>query len=106
MASVDFQERTGILQGNMRKITNGRLDHPVAGGAVLFNTMDFWKNVKAIGTSATKARLASSQYKGLLGGIVTPATAKGQPTQITSHTVEAVAAMIPNQPLIDLMRKA
>jgi TldD protein len=105
-ASVDFQARTGVLRGTMRKITNGRLDHPINGGAVLFNTIDFWKNVTAIGGAATTATLATSQYQGLLGGFVTPPTAKGQPPQMTSHSTQAVAATIANQPLIDLARKA
>jgi TldD protein len=105
-ASADFQARTGLLRGNMRKITNGKLGAPLNGGGLLFDTLDFWKNVRALGDTTTTATRGTSQYRGMFSWFLTPSIAKGQPAQMTSHSVQAVAATIANQPLIDPTRKA
>jgi hypothetical protein len=90
----------------MRKITNGKLGAPLNGGGLLFDTLDFWKNVRALGDATTTAIRGTSQYRGMFSWFFTPSIAKGQPAQMTSHSVQAVAATIANQPLIDPTRKA
>ena len=103
---VDFQANTGLLLGQMREIKSGRLGRLVTNGAVLFNTLDLWRNVVAVGGISTQDVIANSQYPyggsgGMLGYLV-----KGQPPQATSHSVQAVAATITNQAIIDPSRKA
>jgi TldD protein len=104
--SVDFQARTGFIQGDMYKIANGKIGPKVYGGEVMFNTMDFWKNVIALGGPSTAAVASTTQYASLLGLWGDPSTAKGQPAQKTSHSVRAAAVTVTKQSLIDLMRKA
>lgn len=108
----DFQARTGLLGGSMREIKNGRLGKTLTGGAVLFTSEDLWKAIKAVGGPATQAVIGTTQYGSGLGfGIVESMEThqlhgKGEPSQVTSHSVRAVAATIANQPLIDPSRKA
>lgn len=99
--TADFQARTGLLQGRLREIRNGRPGRPLAGGAVLFTTHELWRNVRAVGGPVTTMSRSWSQYEGH-----TPASApKGEPAQRTGHSVRAVAALIGDQPLIDPKRK-
>ena len=105
---VDFQARNGLLGGDLRKITNGRLGPPLQGGAVLFNTLDLFKRIEAVGGASTTAVVSHSPYdpapadlQDLLAGHL-----KGQPPQDTSYSVSAVAATITNQAVIDPRRKA
>lgn len=106
----DYQVRTGELSGAMQEIRNGRLATPVIGGAFAFNTMDLWKNVTAIGGSATRGVIASTVYPNLFGANLDRWTGaypvKGEPPQRTSYSVSGVAAVIANQPLINPARKA
>jgi TldD protein len=106
--SVDAQSRNGLLiSPSMRHITNGRLGTLVTSGAIQFNTIDFWKNVIAVGGPATRAVVPFTQYPG--GGQIgrlMHEPVKGQPAQLTSHSVQAVAATITNQAVINPDRKA
>jgi hypothetical protein len=79
----------------------------LAGGTVQFHTLDFWKNVIALGGPSTRAVVPFSQYPygGRLGQLLR-LPVKGEPPQLTSHSSQAVAATIANQPLINPMRKA
>lgn len=105
----DFQARTGLLAGGMREIKNGRVGKALQGGAVLFTTRDLWKQIKVTGGPATQMVIGSSSFMDPLDralGRGRAGESKGQPPQLTSHSVRAVAATIPNQPLIDPSRKA
>jgi TldD protein len=107
-AKSDFQARTGIVQGMMREIKNGRLGRPLMGGAIMYDTIDLWKNVTALGGASTQAVVASSGFPALpefyrLTGLY---PVKGEPPQRNSASISAVAAMIDNQPLVNLRRKA
>jgi TldD protein len=107
---IDAQARTGlILADRCRKIQNGRVGPLLFGGVVSFNTLEFWKNVTAVGGAATRMTVPFSQYP--IGGREAQyyglsAVAKGQPSQMASHSVQAVAATVTNQAVIDPMRKA
>ena len=101
-AECDFQATTGLLTGEMRKITHGRLGAQLTEGAILFNTLDFWRHVTAVGGLGTQGVVGFSQYP----FYVEPSFYKGQPPQVVSHSAQAVAALIPNQPLINPLRKA
>jgi TldD protein len=108
VVQVDSQARHGLLGGGtLREITDGRLGNLIQGGAVLFDTMDFWKNVTAVGGAATTAVLPFSQYPygGELGQLL-HLPVKGQPAQASSYSVQAVAATVTNQSLIIPSRKA
>ena len=124
VTQVDSQARTGVLliekndrnigrrRGYMREIRNGRLGKPIGGGAILWDSKQLWKHVKSVGGPATQ--MAFSRDRGLnlsdlliqtLGQMYVQRM-KGQPGQTTSYTVRAPAAVIENQPMIDLMRRA
>ena len=107
VSQVDFQARTGLLNGRMRRITNGRAGAQLLGGAVLFRSEDLWKQLTAVGGTSTQAVIGKTQYTGV-GAMLENMFyhGKGQPPQFTSHSVRAVAATIPKQPLIDPARKA
>ncbi len=104
--SVDAQARNGMLSGRFREIKNGRLGSDLLGGVVLFNTLDFWKNVNVVGGSSTQDMLSFSQYANASVYETATARSKGQPAQITSHSVTAAAATIKNQALIDPRRRS
>jgi TldD protein len=111
-ASTDFQARTGILRGEMQEITNGRLGKFLSGGAVLFDTVDLWKNLTALGGPGTVMSLAlpaapfSAAPRAVYRGYGNYGDTKGQPAQSGGYSVQGPAAIISNQPLIDLTRKA
>lgn len=96
----DFQARGGMLSGAMREIKNGRLGRTIVDGAVLFDTLDLWRNVVAVGGAATQGGVDSSQYD------LASRREKGQPAQATSHSVRAVAATIANQALVNPSRRS
>jgi TldD protein len=99
-AKCDFQGRTGMLFGVMRHIKNGRRDKYIAGGAIAFNSIDFWKKITALGGAATQRTYSVSQF----GGDVIDE--KGEPAQRTSHSITAPAALVVNQAIIDPNKKA
>lgn len=104
--NTDQQARNGILVGEMRKITNGRLGPSAQGGAIQFNTLDFWRRVNAVGGASTRMTVSTTQYDLFHLNILLYGGGKGAPPQLTSHSVSGAAAVIPNQPIIDLGRKA
>lgn len=112
VGEIDSQARTGLLSGSMREIKNGRLGKTLTGGAVLFTSQDLWKAITAIGGPATQALTGATQawtnadFFARGGWARRRQDGKGQPPQLTSHSIRAVAATIPNQPLIDPARKA
>lgn len=98
---MDFQGRNGmILPERLREITNGRLGKDIRTGGVYFNTLDFWKNVTAVGGVSTQGMFHISQYGIRVDDL------KGEPAQRTSHTATAPAATIAKQIVLDPMRKA
>ena len=110
---MDSQARTGLLLGKMREIRNGRLGGPLEGGGVQFDSQELWKHVTALGGAATEGGVVSPRKGGAEGnwgflfgmsGIGFPS--KGEPAQSTSHSTRAVAAIIPNQPVINPRRRA
>ena len=103
---VDFQARTGLLGGSLRKIVNGRLGSPLQGGAVLFDTLDLFKHIVAVGGSSTTAVVSHSPYDPVSAWEFPFGHLKGQPPQMTSYSVQGVAATITNQAIIDPSRKA
>jgi TldD protein len=108
VAQIDAQARNGLLAATtLRKIKDGRLGSALRNGAILFNTLDLWKHVTAVGGAATAAVVPYSQYPygGELGQLF-HRPVKGQPAQASSYSVQAVAATVDNQALIDPFRKA
>jgi TldD protein len=105
---ADFQARTGTLTGIMHEIKNGRVGRPLQGGAVIYDTIDFWKHVIAVGGTSTQAVIASTTYPGtpLYDRWSGRYPAKGEPPQRTSTSIQGVAATVTNQAIVDLRRKA
>lgn len=111
VSDVDFQVRTGLLEGTMYEITNGRRGAELVDGSVAFDTLDFWKHVTALGSTATRGSVVFPRPDSLAGngGFIDGFRGwygKGQPSQTTSHTVTAVAATVLNQPVINASRRA
>ena len=117
--STDSQQRTGLLVtgddfhgGHMREIVNGRLGPFLTGGAVLFDGQDLWKHIRAVGGQSTEMVVATSQNTDFNYDVWKMRMAmgqelgKGQPSQLTSRSVRAAAAVFTNQALIDPLRKA
>jgi TldD protein len=110
VVQVDAQARNGLIQANRwRKIHNGRVGSLLSDGVIAFNTLEFWKNVSALGGAGTRMTVPFSQYP--IGGREAPyygmsARTKGQPPQMSSYSLQAVAATVRNQAVIDPMRKA
>jgi TldD protein len=103
---VDVQGRGGMLRGTMRKISNGRLGPRLVGGAVTFNTLELWKHVIAIGGAPARDTVGWSRYPiGSMYGFAF-GHGKGQPLQLTSQSVTAVAATLTNQAIIDPNKKS
>jgi TldD protein len=100
-ARCDFQGRNGLLRGQIREITNGRLGALVANAGVYFNSLDFWKHVTAVGDRSTEGLFQVSQF-----GLGQVWDEKGEPAQRTSHSVRSPAAIIDNQTIINPARKA
>jgi predicted Zn-dependent protease len=97
---TDFQARTGLLGGRMRQIRQGRLGATATGGALLFDTLQLWKNVTALGGPATQETFSASAILG-------DGDTKGEPAQyVASHTVRAAAATILEQAIINPNKKA
>jgi TldD protein len=105
VVQVDFQARNGLLASSrMRKIQNGRLGPALVGGAIQFSTLELWKNVTALGGPSTQMVVPFSKGPYTLLEIGGPLS-KGEPPQMTSHSLQAVAATLVNQALIDPSRK-
>lgn len=102
--TTDFQSRTGMLRmpaGAMREIKNGRVGKVLLGGAVQFDSPDLWKNVTALGSAGTTAVMGHATTGFMYGGIGGQGTVKGEPAQSTPYTVQAPAALIQGQAVID-----
>jgi len=103
--STDCQGRTGFVEGYMREIKNGRLGRALNGGALIFNAGELWKQVSALGGAATQEvrgyskSLDFSEWNEL-------ALRKGQPSQLSGHSVTAPAAIFANQAIIDRTKQA
>jgi TldD protein len=107
IVSVDAQARNALLRGRLRKIVHGKLVYDMPGAAVQLNTLDFWKNVQAVGDASTTGVYGSSQDLPLLQSVLMPPLGrKGQPAQRTSYSAQGVAAVVTNQAIIDPVRKA
>ena len=68
----------------------------------MFETLDLLKKVVAVGGPQTQGVIGRSQFD----DIIEDTEFKGQPPQLTSYSVRAAAAVIPDQSLIDISRKA
>lgn len=111
VGAIDSQLKTGMLDGQMRQIKNGRVGSSLGGSVVLWKSDDIWKKIRAVGGAATEAVVATSAYTNLfsMGGAdlqILWSTRAGQPPQVTSHSVRGAAATITDQAIIDPRRKA
>jgi TldD protein len=112
VGNMDFQSRTGVIANGgdptffMRKIRNGRLAEMVTNTSLVFDTVELWNHITAIGGPATGGTVSRTHNNPWAGGRGWGGLDKGEPRQLTSHSISAVAAVIGNQPFIDLNRKA
>jgi TldD protein len=86
---TDFQGRTGLGQGSIQEISNGKLERTLTGLVFSFNAPQLWKNVIALG--------------GLESALQSAARAtKGEPAQTTAYSVRTVPAVVKD---VDFIRK-
>lgn len=93
VSDLDFQARNGMVSGVLWEIRDGRLVARLSGLVMLFNTMELWKNLIALGGEATQ-------------GIYAATSTKGEPAQTTSCAVTAVPALFKNMAFVDPFRRA
>jgi TldD protein len=93
-ASVDQQVRNGFVQSqSVREIRNGKLGAVLKGAGVLFRSLDFWKNVTALGGGQSAQFMQAGE-------------SKGEPTQQGLCNVQAVPMKVTGCAVIDVTRKA
>lgn len=91
---TDFQAKNGVVRpGVLREIVNGRLGAIISNGTLVFQSLEFWNNLTAMGGSKSVAYSAIERQK-------------GQPKQYTTHGIRSVPAAFKNVALVDIMRKA
>jgi predicted Zn-dependent protease len=112
---TDFQARTGEIWGNEKnggglfEIKNGKVTKMLEGGIVQFDALDLWRHVTAVGGASTQAVIPvdyGKWYNVLYMRMTGEYPVKGEPPQFTSYSVQAPAAVISNQAVIDPRRKA
>jgi len=85
--AMDFQGKTGIMQWTtQREITNGKLGARIV-GRVLFNTVELWKSLVAIGPARERDEAGGGH-------------SKGQPPQGARYAIEAVPTHFKNVTVI------
>ena len=118
VSQLDSQVRTGLLIADpnpkagsyIREIKNGRLGKKLTNGAVFFSSPELWKGLHAVGGASTQGRVSFGVLLDQRGELAKAYRfgkstyynrTKGEPRQQASHTVRAVAATLPNIPLIN-----
>jgi hypothetical protein len=77
--------------GTIREIVDGKLGAIIDGGAFLFDSTQLWKNLMAIGGASSRDMVPMPERK-------------GQPTQVTTHSVVAVPARLKDLTIVDVRR--
>jgi TldD protein len=76
-----------------REIVNGKLGAEITDLVPIFNSTDFWKHVVAVGGAKSAEQFPSMERK-------------GEPAQITSHSIRAVPATVTNVACISPARRS
>jgi TldD protein len=88
---ADFQARNGSGRGIVREIVNGKLGAVIDGAAFLFDSMQLWKTLTAVGGPASQQVFSGGERK-------------GQPVQATAHSVAAVPGSLKDLIIVDVRR--
>lgn len=91
--SMDQQQLNGVAYPILRKITKGKLGPFVVGGAIVFRAPELWKSLTAVGGPKSVQWFGASRQK-------------GQPAQLTMHSVAGVPGKFTNVSIVDFTRKA
>jgi TldD protein len=91
---VSFNAAEGVMTTfhRCREIIDGKLGKDVLGLAPLFNSTELWKNVVAVGGAGSVETFASGE-------------SKGEPSQYTSYSIQAVPAKVTNVAFIQPERR-
>jgi TldD protein len=91
---VDQQVKNGVCTTRPapREIRNGKLGPFLMGAAVLFNSSELWKNVKALGGEKSAGYDMAGEYK-------------GEPRQFCWCNINAVPIKVANCAIIDTTRR-
>jgi TldD protein len=90
---MDFQHLNGMGRGSTYEVKRGKRVARIAGAGVLFRAPELWKALQAVGGAASARRYGGTDQK-------------GEPAQVTYHSVTAVPATFKQLTLIDPQRKA
>ena len=91
---LDFQQLSGYgLSRRCYDVKAGKKVARLINAGALFRTPEFWKSVQAIGDATTAQTVGVSE-------------GKGQPKQLSYHSVTAVPVVVKDMSVIDVLRKA
>ncbi len=90
---MDHQQLNGMAGGVIREIRDGKLGRYLQNAGILFRSPELWRNLVAVGGPGTEAWFGQGRRR-------------GQPVQMSMHSVGAVPGKIANISLIDITRKA
>jgi TldD protein len=92
---MDFQQLNGFGNGGGRvyEIKNGKKVALLSGAGILFRSPEFWKKISMLGGEKGAQRIPCEGKK-------------GQPRQVTYHSVMAVPCLVKELSIIDIKRKA
>jgi len=90
---IDYQGLNGLGQGNVYEVKNGKRVARIMGAGFLFRAPQLWKGLVALGGEGSLRRFGVE-------------SSKGEPEQVTYHTVTAPPAVFEEFTVIDPKRKA
>jgi TldD protein len=90
---MDFQQLNGYAIGRFYDVKQGKRVARLAGAGILFRSPELWKGLLRLGGSESARRY---------GAI----SSKGEPSQLTYHSVTAVPAVFKQLTVVDVTRKA
>jgi TldD protein len=95
MVQTDYQSKNGLIAtgSHIYQVKNGKRIADLQNAGILFNAMELWKSVTALGGTASVQHWACNEVK-------------GEPQQETKHTVSAPPGAFKELPIIDIVRKA
>ncbi len=92
--SVDFQQLNGLAKPlACYEVVNGKIVSRLLKGAIMFRSPEFWKGIIAVGGPGTERSTSGAE-------------SKGEPEQLSMHTVRAVPVYHEGLTFIDPSRKA
>jgi predicted Zn-dependent protease len=91
--SMDFQFSSGLGRGHAYEITRGKRTAILLNAGMLFRTSELWKNLIHLGGASSMRRFGVMETK-------------GEPSQLSYHSVSAAPIVLKDLTVVDVTRKA